>query len=336
MRKPSRSSGDLIADRRYSYGLELAQAGDHAAAIDLFEQTIERAPNWPPAWLALARARREHFDGAGSIAAFRECLRLDPADALGAGLELSRLDASVTLDAAPAAYVAQLFDAYAPSFDKALVERLHYSGPWTLARMIRAHAPQAAPHRFARALDLGCGTGLAGEALRGDVGYLEGVDLAPGMIEVAKSKSVYDALAEGDVLSALLAREDRFNLIIASDVFTYIGDLARLFTSMRARLAPGGFAAFTVEKAEEEESPAGWLVRESLRFAHSVSYLRRLAAVNGLAVIAMEETALRKDRGADIAGLAIVLTAPRAETVHGLKPKSDDTFDRAPPDPTLH
>ena len=156
------------------------------------------------------------------------------------------------------------------------------------------------------------------------------------MLEVAKSKSVYDALAEGDVLSALLAREDRFNLIIASDVFTYIGDLARLFTSMRARLAPGGFAAFTVEKAEEEESPAGWLVRESLRFAHSVSYLRRLAAVNGLAVIAMEETALRKDRGADIAGLAIVLTAPRAETVHGLKPKSDDTFDRAPPDPTLH
>lgn len=310
MRRPPHSSGDLIADRRYSYGLDLARAGDFAAAIDLFEQALERAPNWPPGWMALGRARRDSFDPAGAIAAFRECLRLDPADKLGAGLELTRLDASVGLDAAPAAYVAALFDAYAPGFDQALVERLGYGAPWQLAKLIRAHAPEGAPNRFARALDLGCGTGLAGEALRVDIGYLEGVDLAPGMIDVARSKGVYDALVSGDILSHLMAGDELFDLVLAADVFAYIGDLSRIFRALRKRMASRGLVAFTVEKAVHGEEGADFTLRESLRFAHSETYLRRLAAENGLAVIASEEAALRKDRGADILGLAMLLEAP--------------------------
>lgn len=311
MRRPFRSSGDLVADRRYLHGLEFARSGDFAAAVELFKQTIDRAPLWPPAWFALARARLSHFDAAGALAAFRECLRLDPADALGAGLELARLDAAVRLDAAPAAYVAALFDAYAPGFDAALVERLHYTAPTTLARLVRGLVGKGAPHRFARALDLGCGTGLAGEALRCDIGYLEGVDLAQGMIEVAQGKSVYDALAQSDVLFHLLAREDRFNLILASDVFTYIGALERIFAALAKRLVPDGLIALAVEKG----GPEDWTLRESLRFAHSEAYLRRLASDHGFAVAALEETILRKDRGADIIGLAMVLSVRRSPAI---------------------
>ncbi|HXI88153.1 MAG TPA: tetratricopeptide repeat protein, partial [Parvularculaceae bacterium] len=138
MRRPSRSSGDLIADRRYAYALELQKAGDITAAIELFEQAVERAPQWPAGWLALARARRDGFDQAGAIAAFRQCLHLDPADEGGASLDLARLDAAVTVDAAPAAYVAALFDAYAPDFDAALVERLGYSAPREIAARLKA------------------------------------------------------------------------------------------------------------------------------------------------------------------------------------------------------
>ncbi len=311
MRRPFGSSGDLVADRRYRHGLEFARSGDFAAAIELFEQAIDRAPSWPPAWHALARARASHFDAAGAVAAFRECLRLDPSDVLGAGLELARLDAAVTLDAAPAAYVAALFDAYAPDFDAALVERLHYTAPTTLARLVSGLAPEAAPHRFARALDLGCGTGLAGEALRRDIGFLEGVDLAAGMIEIAQAKGVYDSLAQADVLSHLLQREDRFNLIFAADVFTYIGALERIFAALARRVAPDGLIAFTVEKG----GPEDWTIRESLRFAHSEAYLRRLAAAHGFAVAALEETILRKDRGADIVGLAVVLSVRRSTAI---------------------
>lgn len=226
MRRSFLSSGDLIADRRHAYGSEFAKAGDFSSAIDLFIQAIERAPNWAPAWHALARARLNVLDRADAIAAFRESLRIDRNDALGASLELARLDASV--------------------------------------------------------------------------------DLAPGMVAVASKKGVYDSLVQGELLSHLLAPGEKFDLIIASDVFTYLGDLSRVMNAVAAQLAPGGIAAFSVEKGERED----WTVGESLRFAHSADYLQRLAAAAKLSVISLTEAVLRKDRGADIAGLIALLKAP--------------------------
>jgi predicted TPR repeat methyltransferase len=302
MRRPQHSSGDLIADRRYAYGAELAKAGDYSAAGDLFEQAIERAPTWAPAWHALGRARRDHVDRAGAIAAFRECLKLDPGDVLGASLELARIDAGVTVDTAPGAYVAALFDAYAPDFENALIERLRYAAPSLIANLVR----ETAPYRFARALDLGCGTGLAGAALRPDVDYLEGVDLAARMIDIARQKRVYDALHQADLLSHLRAPGGPFDLIIAADVFAYIGDLSPVVKALALRLAPGGLAAFSVEKG----GPQDWRIEESLRFAHSEDYVRRLAAESGMTVAALTHSVLRKDRGADIEGLIFLLKAP--------------------------
>lgn len=319
MRRPSLSSGDLIADRRYAYGMDLYKARDFAAAIDLFAQAVERAPAWAPAWFALGRARRDCFDRAGAAAAFRECLRLDPQDALGASLELARLDAGVTVDAAPAAYVAALFDAYAPDFESALIGRLAYSAPYSIAAAVRAAAPARAPWRFARALDLGCGTGLAGEALRSDIAYLEGVDLSEGMIDIARGKGLYDALHGGDILVHLLAPGDPFDLILGADVFTYVGDLSRVMKAVAARLAPGGLCAFSVEKG----GPEDWTVRESLRFAHSNAYLLRLAGENRLSVIRLDETVIRKDRGADVIGLIAVLKAPERAEASCANPASE-------------
>jgi predicted TPR repeat methyltransferase len=301
MLRQLKSSGDLIADRRYAYGADLAAQGDHAAAIDLFQQAIERAPRWAPAWFALAKARRKHSDIAGATAAFQECLRLDAGDALGASLELARLDPAMRIETAPAAYVSALFDAYAPGFDDALVERLGYGAPRLVAALIRGKRQE----KFARALDLGCGTGLAGEAVRGDVDYLEGVDIAASMLDVARAKRVYDALHHSEMYAYLRSRLLSYDLIVATDVFTYVGDLQPLITAISERLAPGGIAAFTVETADD----ADWTVRESLRFAHSAAYIRRLADQCGLTMIALENAVIRKDRGDDVAGLAVLFQA---------------------------
>jgi predicted TPR repeat methyltransferase len=225
---------------------------------------------------------------------------------LGASLDLAQLDVAVRIDAAPSAYVAALFDAYAPTFDQTLIERLAYSAPTLLAALARAAQPEATPHRFARALDLGCGTGLAGEALRRDIGYLEGVDIAEGMLAQAREKGAYETLVHADLFAHLLSSNEKFDLVLASDVFTYMGDLSRVMRAIAARLAPGGLLALAVEKG----GPADWVVRESLRFAHSADYLKRVAADAGLAVAAMQEAILRKDRGADIEGLLALMKAP--------------------------
>lgn len=300
MRMSFRSSGDLIADRRFEYGQVFFREGDYAAAIDLFEQAIDRAPNWPGAHFSLGKARREIGDRAGAAAAFRDCLRLDPDDVFGASLALAGIDASAAVDAAPPAYVKALFDAYARDFDKALVERLDYSTPRKLAAAVRA--AREALGRSGRALDLGCGTGLAGEEIVGDVAFLEGVDISDGMIEAARMKGVYDRLETGDILAALYQRSEAYDLILAADVLIYFGDLSKVFAGVSARLAEGGLIAFSVEKGAD----ADWSVQSSLRFAHSGDYVARVIRNAGLDLVSIEETVLRKDRGADVAGLLVI------------------------------
>ena len=91
--------------------------------------------------------------------------------------------------ALPQAYVARLFDDYAWRFDKHLIKNLGYRAPALIAEALSAVAPD---RRFALALDLGCGTGLMGEALRGRVDRLTGVDLSAAMIAKARERGVYD------------------------------------------------------------------------------------------------------------------------------------------------
>ena len=74
-----------------------------------------------------------------------------------------------------------------------------------------------------------CGTGLCGVELAGKVGELHGVDLSPEMVAKACERvGVYSSL-EVDDLTAWLAGQcsiDRkFDVLVATDVFVYIGDL---------------------------------------------------------------------------------------------------------------
>jgi predicted TPR repeat methyltransferase len=318
-----KSSGDLIADRRFQYGQALFREGDFVAAAELFEQAIECAPHWPAAHWSLGKARRESGDRPGAAAAFRDCLRLDPADMLGASLALAELDAAVTIDAAPGAYVKALFDAYAADFDKALVERLDYTTPQRLAAMVRA--ARKVEGRSGRALDLGCGTGLAGEAIVADFAWLEGVDLSDGMIEAARLKGVYNRLETTDILQALHSRAENFELILAADVLIYFGDLRKTIAAISRRLASGGLFAFSVEKADG----ADWTLQSSLRFAHSADYVVSVLKTAGLDLVSMEEAVLRKDRGAEVAGLLVVSRLPKSRS-QNLPSTGDASFIDAP------
>src|ERR1700676_2712586 len=98
------SSGDLIADRRYRYGRDLAARGDISAAADLFAQAVEAAPRFAPAWLALGEARAWLGDNAGAAGAFRMALQIDPQDHYGAALHLARLGATDAARAMSPAY----------------------------------------------------------------------------------------------------------------------------------------------------------------------------------------------------------------------------------------
>ncbi len=157
--------------------------------------------------------------------------------------------------------------------------------------------------QFARAIDLGCGTGLCGEIFRARVQHLAGVDLAPRMIARAKAKGIYDRLAVGS-LERFLADEAAASadLLLAGDVLIYIADLAPLFGAAFQVLRSGGLFAFTVQTAE-----SGFHIgTESALCARSRLYLRRVGQC-GFTLRVLEDAAARREAGSDVPGLVAVL-----------------------------
>lgn len=302
-----RSSGDLIADRRFLYGEGLLADGEPAAAAELFEQALERAPDWPDGHAGLARARQAAGDLAGAAAAWRRVLALEPDDVLGARLHLGLLGAATVPAAPPPAYVAALFDQYAPEFEAALVERLGYGAPGVLGALVADTG-----RRFASALDLGCGTGLMGAEVRSLADRLDGVDLSPAMLEQAAAKGLYDDLVVGDVVAALAERPGRHDLILAADVLCYLGDLRPVMAAVAGSLLPGGLFAFTVETPAAEEATADWTLRPSLRYAHRPEGVVSLAGEAGLVLLRRVDAMLRLDAGVPVGGAAFLVRSGRA------------------------
>jgi len=263
------------------------------------QQTLERAPDWPPAWFALGEAREKLDDKPGAAQAFRAALAADPTDALGAAPRLAVLGEGSPARGLPRAYVARLFDDYAARFDRHLVGDLAYRAPQLIDAALEASAPN---RRFARALDLGCGTGLAGAPLRARVDRLDGVDLSPAMLAKARERNLYDALDVADLVDHLRRFPAAFNLIVAADALVYCGDLAPVFAAAAAALAPGGLFAFTVETYAGD----GYRLGATMRFAHARAYVEATAAAAGMTLRRVEEASSRCEAGAAVAGLVCV------------------------------
>ena len=173
------SSGDLVADRRFDFARDLQWKGDLVAAADLLLQATELAPRFASAWFTLGEIREQLGERAGAIAAFQQARAADPDDRHGASLRLMLLGAE-KLSGMPPAYVRILFDQYAPKFESALVDDLGYRGPALLFKaVLAARAAARKPAFFKRAIDLGCGTGLAARAFASKVDAFTGIDLSP-------------------------------------------------------------------------------------------------------------------------------------------------------------
>jgi predicted TPR repeat methyltransferase len=297
------TSGDLIADRRYEFARDLQLKGDLAAAADLLEQAIEIAPNFVSAWFTLGEIRQQLGEREAAIAAFKKARDADASDPHGASLWLMRLGAE-ELSAMPPAYVRTLFDQYAPRFDRALIDDLGYRGPSVLFKAVLAarHAVKK-PAFFKRAIDLGCGTGLAAGAFAKEVDHFTGVDLSPGMIEKARETGLYAELEVNDMLDGLRAKPDgSADLVLAADAMVYVADLVPVLTEICRVLSAGGLLAFTLERHDGD----GVIIGEGLRYAHSLHYVRNALTVAGLTLSQVEQQSFRNESNAPVPGLIVV------------------------------
>src|SRR5215831_8257160 len=185
------SSGDPVADRRFEFARDVQLKGDLASAADLLEQAAELAPNFASAWFSLGEIRQQLGESERAVAAFRKARAADADDRHGASIRLMRLGAE-ELSVMPRGYVRARFDQYAPRFEAALLGDLGYRAPQQLFKaVLSVRLAAKKPAFFNRAIDLGCGTGLAASAFAKEVDHFIGIDLSPKMLDQARASGLY-------------------------------------------------------------------------------------------------------------------------------------------------
>ena len=232
---------------------------------------------------------------AEALASFREAVRLRP-DFGEAVYKLAALSGERPPASAPADYIAALFDNYAGDYDQHLTATLQYRVPQALCALLAERVPEG--NRL-DVLDLGCGTGLSGVALRALARQLTGIDLSPRMLARARERGLYDQLIEGDIVQVLAGLDTMFDLVAAADVFVYIGDLEAVVASARQVLRPGGWLAFSVESCSDGE----YRLQPTGRYAHALVYIEALARRHGFTRVVEQAVTLRVEQGRPVAGL---------------------------------
>ncbi|MBV9571512.1 MAG: methyltransferase domain-containing protein [Alphaproteobacteria bacterium] len=314
----------------------LIAAGRPAEALDSARETALLFSGAAPAALELAKT----LLGAGQLpTAIAECqraLRIDPDlaearyvlgcawleagepekafDAFGqipaaeepSGLAAKRLEAAEMQNAprSNARYIRHLFDQFSADYDSRMLGELNYTAPNILRHLASLLSLESMNGRLA-ILDLGCGTGLAGAAFHDLAHRLDGIDLAPAMVEKARGRDIYDRLMVGDIVSPAVER-DAYDLVVAADTLVYLGDLDEVFAIAFHALRRCGYFLFTVEACEGMSFSLG----PKRRWQHSEEYLRSLVERHGFVLSGLLQCSPRTEAGVPVEGIAAALMKP--------------------------
>ena len=83
---------------------------------------------------------------------------------------------------------------------------------------------------------------------------------------------------------------EKQNLLLAADVFSYLGDLTNLLKICFDTLLPGGTLAFTVESTHEKSD---YILQKTIRYAHRYDYIRSCLENSGFKHISIHTVNLR-------------------------------------------
>jgi len=271
-------------------------------AISSYSKALSIDASLANVWFNKAHAQVKVGDTDGALQSLKRTLELDESITAARHMiqALSPVD-SQRVSVGDDKYVKELFDSYSSSYDPH-VKKLLYSAP----RVIRQELAKVYKGRFTvdageeeevplnlpseqpgcttivptisinatlEVLDLGCGTGLAGAWLKDYAKLLVGVDLSEKMVTIARKKMLYQELDVMSIATYLQQCTRTFDLVVAADVLSYVGDLTETFALAAPVLRAGGHFVFTVEALEgnkdaaagAENDPKGYTLLKSGR-----------------------------------------------------------------------
>jgi predicted TPR repeat methyltransferase/predicted negative regulator of RcsB-dependent stress response len=205
----------------------------------------------------------------------------------------------------PDAYVREIFDQFAPTFDQSLVEGLQYQTPLHIFQLINplltAQCRSSTPLDI---VDLGCGTGLMGAYVSKYAKSLVGVDISPKMLEKAEQRG-YSKLVAVEIGTYLQSQPDcSVDVVLAVDVFVYFGQLAPTFAEVSRVLRDDGVFAFSVESLLPSEANAGlaYQLKATGRYQHCQKYILETASKFGLKLDMQKSANIRTEAGKPVLG----------------------------------
>ncbi len=137
--------------------------------------------------------------------------------------------------------VADRYDEWAESYDDDLASWC-YQAPEVVAETVLTRLPNARS-----VLDVGCGTGLVGKALRarGYAGRIVGLDISQTSLRVARRTGAYDVLEAADLQEPLEVEENDVDALVCAGVMTYLPDVEAVWREFARVVRPGGLVVAT-------------------------------------------------------------------------------------------
>ena len=166
-----------IAEAAFALGEALLALGHLPTAIAEFQRALRLEPALVAARYALGCAWLDAGEAERAAEIFAELAAAESPFALLAAQKMSEVEAMRRADRSAPGYVRYLFDQFAADYEQRMLGELSYRAHLIL-RSFADLVVGGTADGF-DILDLGCGTGLAGEAFRDLARRLDGVDLSP-------------------------------------------------------------------------------------------------------------------------------------------------------------
>jgi predicted TPR repeat methyltransferase len=137
--------------------------------------------------------------------------------------------------------VADRYDGWARSYDTDLAS-WSYQAPAVVAETVLLRHPTAGA-----VLDVGCGTGLVGRALRagGFAGRIHGLDLSAASLRIADAEGAYVTLAQADLQQRLPLDDDAVDAVVCVGVMTYLPEVEAVWRELARVTRPQGVVVVT-------------------------------------------------------------------------------------------
>lgn len=168
-------------------------------------------------------------------------------------------------DASTLADVGKLYGTWAATYDEELITNGYASPRRTAIAMADQVGDPSAP-----LLDIGCGTGLSGAALR-NAGFssIDGTDMSPEMLELAGHKEIYRQLIPSTPEAPLPAAPGDYANMTAIGVFSPGHAPPELITDVLALLAPGGCFGFSLNDHALEDPAYKEMIDSEVAAGHA-------------------------------------------------------------------